>query len=242
MRLSSRVREIEGMKGEDVVHLFNEARAHDYAPLLAALRGSNHGRTKSRAREPLAAAEIERLTRQFKEIQQVDFFDSPAGAAVRHELERVTLRTTTGPTRRLDLRRYRGRTWVTRPRPHIDRTASAWLILRFIDPKARFVFASKPADFPDALPFDMFEGEFTHHGDDCTFETLIKRFGLKEKALRRIAEMVHEADVGDGKFAAVEALGLDLVFKGWGRTAMSDDEILEHGAVCFDGLYQHLRK
>lgn len=234
-----RVREIEGLKDAEVIHLFHEARAQDYAPLLTALRGTGRGKGKRRVPE---AAEMEKLTRQFEDIQRIDFFDSPAGAAVRHELARFTAGDAKGAGRALDARRFRGKTWLTRPRPHIDRAASAWLIRRFIDPEARFVFAAKPADHPSALPFDMFEGEFTHHGDDCTFETLVKRFGLKEKALRRIAEMVHEADVADGKFAAVEAIGLDLVFKGWGRTSMSDEEMIEHAAVCFDGLYQQLRK
>ena len=206
-----RVREIEGMKDAEVIHLFHEARAQDYAPLLTALRGP--GKRKGK-RPALKAADLEKLTRQFEDVRRIDFFDSPAGVEVQHELARRTGGDAKAATRPLDVRRYRGRTWLTCPRPHIDRAASAWLIRRFIDPEARFVFAAKPAEHPDALPFDMFEGEFTHHGDDCTFETLVKRFGLREKALRQIAEMVHEADVGDGKFAAVEAFGLDLVFKG----------------------------
>lgn len=234
-----RVREIEGLKDTAVIHLFHEARSQDYAPLLSALRGTGRGKGKRRS---LDAGELEKLTRQFEDIQRIDFFDSPAGAAVRHELARFTAGTPKGAGRALDARRFRGKTWLTRPRPQIDRAASAWLIRRFIDPTARFVFAAKREEHPDALAFDMFEGEFTHHGDDCTFETLVKRFGLKEKALRRIAEMVHEADVGDGKFAAVEAMGLDLVFKGWGRTSMTDEEILERACVCFDGLFQQLRK
>jgi hypothetical protein len=234
-----RVREIEGMKDAEVIHLFHEARAQDFAPLLTALRAT--GKRKGK-RHALDAAELEKLTRQFEDIRRIDFFDSPAGAEVQRELARSTGGGAKGATRPLDVRRFRGRTWLTRPRPHIDRAASAWLIRRFIDPEARFVFATKPAEHPDALPFDMFEGEFTHHGDDCTFETLLKRFGLREKALRQIAEMVHEADVGDGKFAAVGGIGLDLVFKGWGRTSMRDEEIIERATACLDGLYQQLRK
>lgn len=234
-----RVREIEGMKDAEIVHLFHQARAQDYAPLLAALRGAGKSKGKRRV---LDATEIVKFTRQFEDIRRIDFFDSAAGAEIQRELARHIGGDAKGATRPLDVRRFRGRTWLTRPRPHIDRAASAWLIRRFIDPEARFVFAAKPAEHPDALPFDMFEGEFTHHGDDCTFETLVKRFGLREKALRQIAEMVHAADVGDGKFAAIEGIGLDLVFKGWGRTSMSDEEIIERAAACFDGLYQQLRR
>jgi hypothetical protein len=234
-----RVREIEGMSDEKVVQLFHDARAQDYAPLLAALRGA--GRRKGK-RPTLAAADLEKLARQFEDIRRLDFFGSPIGAEAQHELARHQTGRPKAAARLLDVRRFRGRTWLTRPRPHIDRAASAWLIRRFIDPAARFVFAATPAVHPDALPFDMFEGEFTHHGDDCTFETLLARFGFREKALRQIGEMVHQADIADGKFSAVEALGLDLVFKGWGRTNMSDDEILDRATTCFDGLYQQLRK
>jgi len=85
---------------------------------------------------------------------------------------------------------FRNKMWLTRPRPEIDRVASAWLIKRFIDPKARFVFAPKPEDHPDAIPYDMVDVEFTHHGDDCTFETLLKRFSLTERTLRRLGDCV----------------------------------------------------
>ena len=109
----------------------------------------------------------------------------------------------------LDLTKLRGRRWVTRPRPHIDRIASAWLIKRFIDPDATFVFAP-PADFPqDAIPFDAPGVELTHHGEDCTFETLIKRARLRDRRLARLAEVVHEADLRDGKYPHEEARGID---------------------------------
>lgn len=236
-----RVREIEGSTQEQIVALFHAARVEDYQAIASALREA--GKSRRGKRPKLEPADLERLLRQFEEVQRIDYFDSPAGLALREELARLVAGA--GPAteaRTLDVRRFRGRTWLTRPRPHIDRAASAWLIRRFIDPEARFVFGPSPADHPEALPFDMFEGEFTHHGDDCTFETLLKRFALKEKALRQIAEMVHEADVGDGKFAAAEGRGFDLMLKGWGRTSMTDDEILDRAAVCFDGLYQQLRK
>jgi hypothetical protein len=83
--------------------------------------------------------------------------------------------------------------------------------------------------------------EFTHHGDDCTFETLLKRFDLKDRTLRKLAGMIHDADLEDGKFQTVEAFGLDRVFKGWARLGVSDDEILARGLPCFDALYQYLK-
>ena len=142
----------------------------------------------------------------------------------------------------LSSKRFLGRMWLTRPRPEIDRVGSAWLIRRFIDPNARFVFASDPKKHPEALPYDMAEVEFSHHGDDCTFETLVKRFALDDPAVRQIAEMVHAADIDDGKYARTEAIGIDRVLKGWGRLGLSDEALLEKGGECFDALYEFLRK
>ena len=94
---------------------------------------------------------------------------------------------------------------------------SAWLIRKFIDPKARFIFAAKPSAHPQAIPYDMFEVEFTHHGEDCTFETMVKRFGIPDKSVQTIAEMIHDADVEDEKFQRPECMGLDRMFKGWAQ-------------------------
>jgi len=116
------------------------------------------------------------------------------------------------------------------------------LIRKFIDPKARFIFASDPAKYPDAIPYDMFEVEFSHHGDDCTFETLVKRFGIPDKAVLKIAEMVHDTDLEDGKFQTTECVGIDQILKGWAKKGLSDKELLERGGECFDALYQQLRK
>jgi hypothetical protein len=143
---------------------------------------------------------------------------------------------------KLDKRKYAGRTWLTRPRPEIDRVGSAWLIRRFIDPKARFIFSGDAKKFPEAIPYDMVDVEFTHHSDDCTFETLIKRFALDDKALRAIAEMIHDADLEDGKFQRSECVGIDRVLKGWARLGLSDEQLLEKGGECFDALYEQLRR
>ena len=146
------------------------------------------------------------------------------------------------PATRLFTKDFRKKMWVTRPRPEIDRVASAWLIRRFIDPHARFVFAKNPAAIPRALPFDFSEGEFSHHGEDCTFETLLVRFRIMDKALRKIGEMVHDADLEDEKFKRSECIGIDRVLKGWAKQGMSDEELLAQGARCFDGLYAALQR
>ena len=139
-------------------------------------------------------------------------------------------------------RDYRGRSWVTRPRPEIDRVGSAWLIRKFIDSKAKFIFAKKTPTNGRAVAFDMLDADFSHHGDDCTFETLLKRFRIQDKIIHQMGEMIHDTDLDDDKFERTECVGIDRVLKGWGKTGMSSDEILARGFKCFDGLYEFLQR
>ena len=137
----------------------------------------------------------------------------------------------------LDLAKLRGRRWVTRPRPHIDRIASAWLIKRFIDPQAQFVFAS-PVDFPkDAIPFDAPGVELSHQGEDCTFETLLKRARLRDRRLVRLGELVHEADLRDGKYPHEAARGIDVAIRALLAASADDHQVLANGMTLFEGLY-----
>lgn len=137
----------------------------------------------------------------------------------------------------LDLTKLRGRRWVTRPRPHVDRIASAWLIKRFIDPEAEFVFAP-PAEFPkDAIPFDAPGVELSHEGEDCTFETLVRRAKLRDRRLARLAELVHEADLRDGKFPHEEARGIDAASRALLAASSDDHLVLAQGMALFEGLY-----
>ena len=233
-----RAQEIEGMAREKVVGLFNSVRDADYAGLKKTLQPLLKTR---KAKADAAAAELERATRQFRELREIDFFESPRG----HEVAMLLQRLEQNPKRalpRLNRKEYRGKTWQTRPRPEIDRAGSAWLIRKFIDPDASFVFSAKLPSRHDTIPFDMVEAEFSHHGDACTFETLTKRFGIEDKAVRRIGEMIHDADLDDAKYQRVEGIGIDRVLKGWGKTAMPDDEILTRSFLCFDGLYEFLQK
>ena len=137
----------------------------------------------------------------------------------------------------LDLATLRGRRWVTRPRPHIDRIASAWLIRRFIDPEAQFVFAP-PGQFPaDAIPFDAPGVELSHQGEDCTFETLVKRARLRDRRLARLAEVVHEADLRDGKYPHEEARGIDVAIRALLAASPDDHQVLAQGMALCEGLY-----
>jgi hypothetical protein len=236
-----RVSEIEGLSSAAVVRQFNELRAADYDALRPGLAKLIAGK-KGQAGGHFAAA-LEKLTRQFEEIRRIDFFGCPRAQDLRMLFQRAAaLPQATGKAGpRLSPKQYARRTWLTRPRPQIDRVGSAWLIKRFIDPQARFVFADKPAEHPAAIPYDMFEVEFSHHGDDCTFETLVKRFNLTDQAVRKMAEMVHDTDLGDGKFQTTECVGLDRILKGWAQAGKSDEELIGLGSECFEALYQSLR-
>ncbi|MGY1617536.1 chromate resistance protein ChrB domain-containing protein [Geodermatophilus sp. SYSU D00691] len=132
--------------------------------------------------------------------------------------------------------------WATRAGVHIDRAACAWLIRRFLDPEAEFVFVSDPAQVPaDATPFDMRGAELGHSGGDCSFETILRRHGITDPVLWRIAEIVHEADLDDERFDAPEARGLDVVLRGLSMTG-TDGRTLAVSGPLFDGLYEFHRR
>jgi hypothetical protein len=235
-----RAQQIEGLTKEKVIAMFNDARAKDYCELKKSLQSFIARRRKMDTE--VAAAELERLTRQFRGIREIDFFDSPRG----HDLE-MLLRRAEGPRRLrrleiLDAKQYQGKTWLTRPRPEIDRVGSAWLISKFIDRQPKFEFAPTAEAVPGAIPFDMLDAEFSHHGNYCTFETLIRRFAISDKLAAKIGEMIHDADLDDARFQRVEAVGIDRVLKGWAKEGLPDKEILRRGFECFDALYAFLRR
>ena len=221
------VSEIENLSENAVITLFNEARAADYNEVIASLNQLLQNKRKP----DNLASDLERLRGRFSEIQEIDFFNSPRA----HNAETLLRRAESkgfGAKKsvpRLRAKDFQGKTWLTRPRPEIDRVGSAWLIRRFIDPKAKFVFARSPRKMPRAIPFDMLEVEFTHHGEDCTFETLLKRFGIQDKRALIIGEMIHDADLEDDKFGRRDCLGLIRIFRGWAMLGLSDHEVLEKG-------------
>ena len=232
-----RVDRIENMQEPDVVRQFQEARNHDYAALAERYRKLLKGRG------PRLIEELARLAREMARITEIDFFEAPGRREVERAREAVEERTASGRGRPagtappLDLAALKGRRWVTRPRPHVDRIASAWLIKRFVDPAAEFVFAPPDQIPADAIPFDMAGVEFGHHGEDCTFETLLRRTRLRDRKLAVLAEIVHEADIKDQKFAREEARGIDLALRALLSAIKDDHEALAQGMTLFDGLY-----
>jgi hypothetical protein len=239
-----RVEQIENVSPADVLQLFHEPRDRDYRQLSVRYRKllQNLDR-KSEAARARTHGELARLSKDHQRIRDIDFFAAPGGAEVRRLEEAIAMRTRRPETARqeerptLDLTTLRGRRWVTRPRPHVDRVASAWLIKRFIDVDAQFVFAP-PAEFPkDAIAFDAPGVELSHQGEDCTFETLIKRARLRDRRLARLAEVVHEADLRDGKFPHEEARGIDVAIRALLAASPDDHQVLAHGMTLFEGLY-----
>jgi hypothetical protein len=231
-----RVSEIENLTASAVTALFNEARAADYQELIASVKELRKRRSES------FSAELEKLRARYSELREIDFFNSPRA----HDVETLLQSTEESIARksaavpRLRAQDYKGKTWLTRPRPEIDRIGSAWLIRKFIDSDAKFVFGSTPRK--STIPYDMLDVEFTHHGDDCTFETLLKRFRIEDKAARILGEMIHDADLEDDKFHRTECVGLQRMFIGWAKLGLSDHEILEKGFGCFDALHASIRK
>ena len=188
---------------------------------------------------------VARAKRRLKAIRAIDFFDAPA----RHEAEaslaafegQILSRPAAAPGTRQ--RELVGRTWVTRRGIQVDRIASAWFVRRFLDPKARLRFIDPGADEvrPDEIRFDMVGGDFTHEEDRCTFETLVLRTGIKDPALARVAENVHDIDIKDGKFGHPEASGVQQILLGILMTNPDDGARLDRGFALFDDLYQSFR-
>ena len=239
-----RVAQIEGMPSSQIVQMFNEARAAEYKELASTCRETLERHKRGGSAE--LAAELAKQQRRLREIRETDYFNSPAVHDVQILLERaerlLAPRKGEGMAQKSDAGKFVGRVWLTRPQPGIDRAGSAWLICKFIDRKARFVFGMEPSKHPNAVPFDMADAEFSHHGEDCTFETLVKRFGVSEEAVLKIAEMVHDADSEDGKFQRCECIGINRVLSGWAKAGLSDGKLLTKGIDCFEGLYRDLTK
>jgi hypothetical protein len=227
------VQSIDNLSTPQLVARFTEARTRDYRELIREVQ-----KLSSVARHKRPPGRISRLRERFREIMEIDFFGSPLQKRVEDLLAQADAVPELGEKLpKTNPKHYVERLWVTRPRPGIDRSASAWLIRRFIDTKARFAFA-KEGDVPrDAVPFDMFQGGFGHRGEDCTFETLRKEFRIRDARVVAIGEMVHDADLSDGKFGRKEAFGVDEVLKGWARRDTPDKELLERGMEMIEGLY-----
>jgi hypothetical protein len=212
--------------------LFRRARDADYASLEKELK-----KLKPGSGPP--SLHLLRLRKRFEEVVAMDFFEAKQRSQVQALFEQLTpSRVREVPLKLAAKKDYQNKTWLTRPRPGIDRVSSAWLISRNIDARPKFAFAEKADSHPEAIPFDMYETNgFGHEGDHCTFETLCRSFAIKDKKVLFIAEAIHDADLEDRKFGRDEGLVINRILQGWAKQKIGDHELLKRGMDLIEGLY-----
>jgi hypothetical protein len=246
---------IETMSDEEVRELFILQISEEYRGLekaVAALEQKTQSirkGTKLQDRSPLID-QLAKAAKEFEDIRRRDFFSSTSGEALNKRLQ--VLQTgiknlDTASSEKIETislkrtEKYQNRVWVTRKKPFVDRMASAWLIKRFIDPKATFTFIEErelTASGPGTTAFDLRNAEFTHVGELCTFEVLVKAFGIRDKAVKQIAEIVHDLDVKDDKYGNAGTSGVEEILSGIRKTGKDDLDALERGRAVFEMLYQ----
>jgi len=236
---------IDAFSNDEVIAAFRAAREPDYAALVrdaGAMTGAAGKRSARARRPPDLARRARQLRDRLNALDAIAYFPpanrDEAAAAVAHAERLAEGRESPPAGDRLDVSRYLKRTWVTRPRPGIDRMASAWLIRRFIDPRARFAFSETPPAGNTAIAFDMYGVEFSHSDRGCTFETLAARFGIAAPAVERIAQIVHDLDLKESRYGAPEAPAFARLVDGFRAMYGDDAELLDHGMTVFEALYQ----
>jgi hypothetical protein len=244
---------VHGVTDAQLRALFDSARDADYgvvaaeaAKLIRSFTSRNSASEPSRSQGRIV---VERFRKRLGEIGSRDLFGANGRAAAEvavTELETHLLRADkrstkpSAPAQGQNLRNLHGRTWVTRRGVHVDRIACAWFIRKFVDAKARFRFVD-PADYtpkPTELRFDMADAEFTHRGDQCSFEVLLAESGLRDPALRAIAEIIHDLDLKDAKFGRPETEGVRQLLSGITLGHDDDPARLERGGMLFEDLYR----
>jgi hypothetical protein len=248
---------VDGLTDDQVEDLFRTARDADYGQIAdeakALIDAAPPGASMTDEDRAELEAALTRLRKRFSVVVNLDYFAAAGLEAASTLLEKIEFRlaearsrTDTGPKAvdTSDLTQFRGRTWVTRKGVYVDRIACAWLIRRFIDPDASFRFVSERGYRPKTgeLRFDMFEGEFTHEGDLCSFEVLVQRFAVQDKALAEIGKIIHDLDLKEAKFKRPETPGVSALLDGIVASRKPDDARLERGSALFDDLYEHFRR
>jgi len=242
---------VDGLTDGEIRERFRVARDEDYAKLQEEALDIQKALPKKPddSRRGETEAQLAKLRKRFADLQAIDFFEAGGAAEVRTQISRLETRlappsavTDRGPT--WNLKDLQGRNWVTRKGIHVDRIACAWLIRRFIDPQARFRFVDPKTTVArkGELRFDMFEGEFTHEGDWCSFETLIHRLGIDDAALHALGEVIHDVDLKDAKFKRPEVSGFDRAILGVALLHDKDEARLEAGSGVLNAFYAAFQK
>ncbi|TMA25025.1 MAG: ChrB protein [Deltaproteobacteria bacterium] len=244
---------VEGLNDEQVKEMFRAARDADYQAIAEEVRQLGRGLPRKGEIPEEKRGEIEtavaRLQKRVADVAAIDFFHARSREAVDgllRELEqKLAVRESqkeAAPAEAIE--KPRGATWVTRTGIHVDRMGSAWLIRRFIDPKAKFKFVSS-RDYrhqPGELRFDMFDGEFTHQGELCSFEVLLARFEITEAALRPIAEIIHDIDLKDEKYGRPDNAGFEHLINGIAMAHPEDEVRLQRASFVLDDLYEYFKR
>jgi hypothetical protein len=231
---------------DELVDAFRTARSRDFDAVRKEAsrlleRWAKRGAARSAGRALPQA--LRRIRERLRELEAIDFFGSPARDDVKQlvaQLERRARRgepmtaNTENAQDPLPIKRFKGKVWVTRPRPGVDRMASAWLIRRVVDAKAAFVFRAKPRD--TEIPFDMYTGDFGHHGELCTFETIAARFAVRDPAVVQIGQVVHDLDIKEARYNRPEAPAIGRLVEGLRQMHKDDATLLEHGIEMFEAL------
>lgn len=239
------VPQFEGVNDGQLITLFNEARQKEYEEIATQLGDLECQIEASDAATDLRdwQSTLHKLQKQHADAARIDYFQSPQGTAVAVQLNRISQKLLPDdraeqPIAKAAIAQYQNSRWVTRPRPHVDRLACAWLIRRYLNPDAIIRYSVTPE--PDEVAFDMESAAFSHQGNLCTFEVMIRAFALDEAALFLMAEIVHEIDLRDGRYQRPETAGIDATLRGWLLAGRPDRELETHGLALFDGLFAAL--
>jgi hypothetical protein len=249
---------IQGLTDEQVEALFQTARDADYAQITEEARSALDSVPTAASAitdedRNMLEGSVTRLRKRFSSVTALDFFGAPGREPAEGVIEQLEARlkeaqkkseVERSQTEKPKLEQLHRRTWVTRKGVFVDRIACAWLIRRFIDPQAHFKFITGKGYRPRSgeLRFDMFEGEFTHEGDLCSFEVLVKQFFPDDQALTEIGKVVHDLDFKDSKFRKPETAGIGGILDGLASARKSDETRLERGRAIFDDLYEYFRR
>jgi hypothetical protein len=240
--LVMRVERFEGLANEEIIELFRTAKSEEYQEIEAQaieLEKAVNSNTTLEERSGMLET-LEKLRKQHTEIARVDFFDCSDGPRITSHLNRIAQALSPSPSLvfgipRTAIAQYQDKSWVTRPRPYVDRLACIWLIRRFINPSAVIRYSHSAE--PDEIAFEMKKAQFEHCGNLCTFEVMVKAFDLEDSGMQVIGEIVHEIDLRDGLFARPETVGVEALLQGWLLANLSDTELESRGVALFEGLY-----
>jgi len=239
------VPQFEGLEDGHLTALFNQARQEEYDEILGQLTDLER-QIESAARQDPACdfhSTLHKLQKQQTDVARIDYFQCRQGMAVTAQLNRIKQMLMPDDANApliatAVIAQYQDKQWVTRPRPHIDRLACAWLIRRYLNPDAVIRYSVEPK--PDEVGFDMDGAEFSHQGNLCTFEVILRAFQLDDTALHILAEIVHEIDLRDGRYQRPETAGIDVILHGWLLADVPDSGLEQRGIALFEGLHAAL--